>query len=49
MQIVFLLGIIQFKVNVLFMCQAVKNLSAHLTYLRFGLFCNFLVISFVYK
>ena len=37
MKAVFWPGII----NISFTCQAVKNLSAHPTYLRFGLFCKF--------
>ena len=30
-----------FNANILFTFQAIKNLSAHLTYLCFGLFCKF--------
>ena len=39
-----LAGYYGFNVNISFTCQAFKNLSAHPTYLRFGLFVNYLVI-----
>ena len=44
MKTVFRLGNNGFNTNISFTFQAVKNLSAHPTYLRFGLFLNFLVI-----
>ena len=34
-----LAGYYGFNVNIPFPFQAIKHLSAHLTYLRFGLFC----------
>ena len=39
-----LAGYYVFYANILFTFQAIKNLSAHLTYLCFGLFWKFLVI-----
>jgi len=40
----FLAGYYGFNANISFTFQAVKNLTAHPTYLRFGLFCSFLGI-----
>ena len=39
-----LTGYYGFNANISFTFQAVRNLSAHLTYLLFGLFCKFLGI-----
>ena len=36
-----LAGYYVFNANILFTFQAIRNLSAHLTYLCFGLFCKF--------
>ena len=47
MKAVFSLGIMVFNANISFTFQAVKNLSAHPTYLRFGLFCDFWVYIWV--
>ena len=41
MKAVFWLGIMFFYAKILFTFQAIKNLSAHLTYLCFGLFWKF--------
>ena len=41
-------GYYGFYPNISFTFQAVKNLSAHLTYLRFGLFCKLFDDSWVY-
>ena len=41
MKAVFWLGIMFFYANILFTFQAIKNLSAHLTYLCFGLVWKF--------
>ena len=41
-------GYYGFDANISFTFQAVTNLSTHLTYLCSGLFCNLLVIFFIY-
>ena len=39
--VLILAGYYVFNANISFTFQAIKNLSAHLTYLCFGLFCKF--------
>ena len=43
-----LAGYFGFNANISFTSQAVKNLPAHPTYLRFGLFCKFVGDFWVY-
>ena len=40
----YLAGYYDFKANISFTFEAIKNLSAHPTFLRFGLFCNLGVV-----
>jgi len=37
-----------FNANISFTFQAIKNLYARVTYLRFGRLCNFFFVSFGY-